>query len=314
MTSAAANKRVLISGASGLIGRSVISALEPRGWHIDALVRSSGVFNSEAVTEHVVTDLATADPTKLWPIISNVSCILHLAAIVPGKQQSGAQDKTVEMARILATAAAQRPDVRMIHMSSAYASLAECSHTSARQYGHSKLQAEIETQSVSPTFQQLIILRPPVVYGEGMSGAMSTLVALIKKGVPLPFGRADEKRAYISKSNLVDLLVKLITAPIDNQLVIGCKIYEPSDGIAVSTHKLIQMLAEALGTRPLLLPVPLWFLRLAGKMVGRSGLISGAIEPLQLHGNALLEADFGWAPLEHMPDSLYSWLGKPIGR
>ena len=313
MTPAPANNRVLISGASGLIGRGVILALEERDWDIDALVRSPGTFNSVAVTEHVVPDLATAGITELREIISNVSCILHLAAIVPGKEQSGSQDRrTVEMARTLATAAAHSPHVRMIHMSSAYASLAERSHVSARQYGHSKLQAEIETRSTSPALQELIILRPPVVYGEGMHGAMSTLVGFVKKGLPLPFGRAHEKRAYISKRNLIDLLVKLITAPTENPLVSGCKIYEPSDGIPVSTHTLIRMLAEALGTRPLLLPVPLSLLRLAGKVVGRNDLVSGAIEPLPLRGNEMLQADLGWTPMEKMPDSINSWLGKSV--
>lgn len=300
----------MISGASGLLGRAVISALEQRGWHVDALVRLPGNFRSDAVTEHVIPDLASATVDELQSIIKNVSCVLHLAAVVPGKEQPGMQDKTVEMARTLGAAMTRNPHVRMIHMSSIYASLAERSDASARQYGHSKLQAEIENRSISPEPKQLIILRPPVVYGEGMSGAMSTLVALVKKGVPLPFGMANEKRAYISKNNIVDLLVTLITAPSGIPLVTGCKIYEPSDGVTVSTRELIEILAAALNRKVRLLPVPLWLLKLAGKLTGKRDLISGAIEPLQPNDNKALEDDFGWVPRETMPRSINSWLAN----
>jgi UDP-glucose 4-epimerase len=189
-------------------------------------------------------------------------------------------------------------------MSSIAATVAEASPEKARQYGMEKLAAEKVFLSLPPEKHQVVVLRPPAVYGPGMQNSMAILAKLIRKGIPIPLGAATLRRHYISLRNLVDLVEAVVGSDERAWVDANGHIYEPSDDQAISTRDLIQMMSALLGRRPRLVPVPLWLLRVIGSATGRSAIVGGAIDPLELTPSAELHHRFRWHPAEGMPASL----------
>lgn len=295
--------RVVITGASGFIGRALVAQFTAAGWHVDALVRRSTDAFTPMTAQHCFADLASAETEKLTSIMAGAKCVVHLAATVPGKQ--GARvNNTVMLAHKIVTAAVAAGIPRMIVMSSAAAAVAESSSANVRAYGREKLAAERVMQSKEAENLPIIFLRPPVVYGPGMTGAFALLTKAIAKGVPLPLRRATALRSYISRRNLVDLVCALAGADEASWRRATGRAYTPTDGAPVSTAELIRDIATTFGKRPRLLPVPLSVLKSVARLAGKSEMLSGAIDGLPLNDNAALLADFGWHPVERYPASL----------
>lgn len=296
--------RVVITGAGGFLGQTMVAQFVAAAWHVDALVRRRNDAFDELVVQHDFDDLASADVQQLSTTMKGASCLVHLAATVPGKGRAHASGNTVAIADRIATAATAAGVTRMIVMSSAYATLAEEGSSNARAYGSEKLDAERAIQNALPTTVPTIFLRPPVVYGRGMSGALAMLAKAVSKGIPLPLGCANEARSYISRTNLVHLVGALAMAPDALWEKANGRAYTPTDGTPVSTANLVRALATTYGVRARLLPVPLSMLRLFARMANKSEMLSGAIDPLPLNDNARLFDDFGWRPAEQYPASL----------
>lgn len=189
-------------------------------------------------------------------------------------------------------------------LSSIAASLAEKGDIRTRRYGVEKLAADRIFLERLNEGRNLVILRPPAVYGPGMQNSMSSLIAMVRKKLPIPLGLATEPRHYISIRNLCDLIETMVRSEDARWAAAAGQNFEPSDGHAVSTCNLVQMIGKATGHRPLLLPVPLFLLRALGGATGRTDMISGAIDRLDIAPAEKLDAAFGWRPVERMPDSL----------
>ena len=295
--------RVVITGAGGFLGQKMVANFVAAGWHVDALVRRRNDAFGELVVQHGFDDLASADVQQLSTIMKGASCLIHLAATVPGKGRAHASGNTVAIADRIATAATAAGVTRMIVMSSIAAALVEKRSTHTRAYGVEKWNADSRFKEIAQ-FVPTIFLRPPVVYGRGMSGALSMLAKAVSKGIPLPLGCANEARSYISRTNLVALVGALAIAPDAHWEKASGRAYTPTDGTPVSTANLIRALARTYGVRARLLPVPLSMLRLFARMANKSEMLSGAIDPLPLNDNARLFDDFGWRPVEQYPASL----------
>jgi UDP-glucose 4-epimerase len=251
-------------------------------------------------------DLLTASQNDLRKAMTGAHCLIHLAAVVPGKNAISEINATVEIARIIAAAAANAKIDRVIVMSSVYAELAERENPKARRYGYEKLAADEIFASYLPK-PSLIFLRPPVVYGSAMRGSMQILVKLISKGVWLPLGLARNERSYISITNLVNLLQHLAALDDTRWQAAQGQRYVPTDGAPVSTVELINTIAASLGVEPKLIPCPPSALRLIGWLVGQSGTVSGAFDSLPFNDNYRLLKDFRWSPVEAFPQSHAIW-------
>jgi O-antigen biosynthesis protein WbqP len=301
-------ERVVVTGASGFLGTAVVATLAADGWQVVSLVRSlQTALSSSSVVQHCFEDLATADLQELALIMAGADCVIHLAAVVPGKRADSGGG-TVAIASAVGAAATLASVPRMIVLSSAYAALAETGSMNAREYGREKLEADRALAQYRSDDLEMVFLRPPVVYGQGMSGSMSKLITMVGKGVPIPFGLAREKRFYISKTNLVDLIAVLVRAHRDAWEYANGRAYTPTDGVAFSTAELTAAIGQSVGRRARLMPVPLPLLRMAGRLMGMSEMLNGAIEPLLLNDNARLLKDFGWTPVEQIPLSLKNWI------
>nr|MCC5647827.1 sugar transferase [Nostoc sp. CHAB 5824] len=298
-------KTVVITGATGFLGQAVIPKLLLEGWTVVAFVRNPHDGLASDIQQICFGDLGSADPNELAIAMSSADCLIHLAAVVPGKIASP-QSGTAKIADVICKAATAAGIPRIIVLSSVYATLAEQRDPDARVYGHEKLAADrILVQAMSDV-TQIVTLRPPVIYGSGMSGALSKLVKLIRAGSPLPFGLAKNQRHYISRENVANLIATIARAPDSTWREASGRYYTPTDGLALSTAELVRMIAQANGKTARLIPVPLSFLRFAGRVTGSSEMLAGAINPLPHNDNAALFKAFGWVPSEQMPESLPS--------
>jgi nucleoside-diphosphate-sugar epimerase len=282
---------VLVTGASGFVGRQLCEELVQKRYKVVAAVRSANIpiDNVELVVLGAI-DIATD-----WSVgLHNVDIVIHLAARVHVVNDT-AIDSLSEFRKInvdatlnLARQAARLGVKRFIFLSSVKVNgeftekdvLFQANEQANPQdsYGVSKLEAESALMQLSKkTGMEVVIIRPPLVYGPGVKANFLSMMNWLNKSVPLPFGNITNKRSLVFIDNLVDLLVKVI----DHPKAAG-QVFLVSDDEDVSTTKLLQSLSIALGKKALLIKVPMCFLNITLRLVGKSGLSQRLLSSLQL--------------------------------
>lgn len=296
-------RNVLISGATGFVGKALASDLATRGYKVTALHRrEKPTWSHENLVWISAPDLAEA---QLDPKLGyGIDVFLHLAASVrPSNELVGtayAQSLATNVARFISATGINKTIV----MSSIAASIAESRPELARKYGMDKLTADRVFEQLNSSKTMLITLRPPAVYGPGMRGSLATLAALVRRGIPIPLGSANAPRYYMSLRNLIDLVARIVESEGEAWRATTGKNYSPSDGQAIPTNRLVDMLGAAVGRKALLVPFPTGLLRSIGAMAGKSDLISSALDQVDVPPSAELAHAFGWRPIEQMPESL----------
>lgn len=273
---------VLVTGTGGFVGRALVSALTVRGLS----VRGAG--------RDVVGDIG---PDTDWrPVLDGVETVVHLAARVH-VMRDDAPDPLAEYRRVnlegtrgLAAAAADRGVGRFVFLSSVKVNGEAAERPFGAgdpadpkdAYGTSKWEAE---QAIAETAgsMEVVVLRPPLVYGPGVGGNFLRLLRLVDSATPLPLGGIRNLRSLIYLGNLVDAIRFSFEAPPGT--------YLPSDGEDLSTPNLVRRLAAALGRPARLVPVPVILLGLLGRMTGQSQAIARLTDSLRLDGRIP-----GWTP------------------
>lgn len=157
-------------------------------------------------------------------------------------------------------------------------------------YARSKLNAERAVLEVAARSSlEAVIVRPPLIYGPGVGANFRRMMALVERGWPLPFGAIRNVRSLVSVWNLVDFLVHCARSPAAG------KVWLVSDGQDVSTPRLLELVAEGLGKRARLLPVPVAMLRALGSMTGQRAQLDRLTESLQVDISHTRE-QLGWQP------------------
>jgi nucleoside-diphosphate-sugar epimerase len=129
----------------------------------------------------------------------------------------------------------------------------------------------------SKTGMELVIIRPPLVYGPGVKANFASLMRVVQSGWPLPLGAIHNQRSLIGLDNLVDFISICINHPkAANQTFLI------SDGEDLSTPELIRAMAQAAGVRVQLVSVPLWVLEIAGRLTGKSDAVQRLCSNLQI--------------------------------
>ena len=158
-------------------------------------------------------------------------------------------------------------------------------------YAVSKLQAEQVLQRISgETGLEVVIVRPPLVYGPGVKGNFLRLLAAIDKGIPLPLAGAHNLRSLVYVGNLVDALITCATHP-----AAAGQTYLVSDGEDVSTAMLVENIAKALGRNSRLFNFPPGLLRAAATMLGRAEQMERLFGSLRVNDQKL-RSELGWTP------------------
>ena len=266
--------RILVTGASGFVGTALCRTLLVRGHEVRAAVRTASAPGAERADLHqvVIPDIAAGfDPGAL---LDGIDTIVHLAAIAHRSSRIEAEIRRVncDAAVRLAEAAAGLAR-RFIFLSSVkvhgedsgggtYAE--EDALNPEDSYGRSKLEAERAlTEAAARNGMELVMIRPPLVYGPGVKANFLRLLGWVDSGLPLPFASVRNRRSLIYVGNLVDAIARCAEHPAARGPFLV------SDEETVSTPELVSRIARALERPARLLPAPPALLRVAGTMAGR---------------------------------------------
>jgi UDP-glucose 4-epimerase len=294
---------IIVTGANGFVGRHIVKRLVRDGHKVSTITRSSD-SNIDSISENFQLDLAMDIPNPDW--LAGKEILIHLAGNTGGDDTDSLIEKSdnVRMAQNLATTAKEAGIAKIIIMSSVAATLANQTAGRSNRYGVEKaVSDEIFLEQLSAD-QKLLFLRPPAIYGSGMKGGIAPLFKLTAKGLPIPLGLASEPRPYLSVRNLADLVSHIVVANSKAWEKCDRKFIEVHDGELVATNTLIRYIAAAQGKKTRLLPFPTGVLRAVAKMLNKSDMLSGALDPVVIKQSALLQDCFNWVPVEKMPDSL----------
>jgi nucleoside-diphosphate-sugar epimerase len=166
-------------------------------------------------------------------------------------------------------------------------------------YGVSKWEAEQALLAVSvQTGLEVVVVRPPLVYGPRVKGNLLRLLRWVARGVPLPLGAAHNQRSLVGLSNLVDLLLRCAEHP-----AAAGQTFLASDGHDLSTPQLIRLMAESMNRPARLLPVPVALLQAGGSLLGKRGEIDRLVGSLQVD-SGYTQAQLGWTPPVSVEDGV----------
>jgi nucleoside-diphosphate-sugar epimerase len=278
-------KAVLVTGASGFIGRPTCSSFEKSGWSVTPGTRANGSLEGG------------------WPL-QGVDAVVHLAGIAHELSAQNAEQTYVEMnckaTERLARAAAKAGVRRFVFMSSIKVNgertpvdrpfRAGDAPRPQDRYARSKWQAEQALARVAAeTGLEVVVLRPPLVYGPGVKANFLRLVRLVARRLPLPLGAVDNRRSLLFVGNLADLVVLAASSP-----RAAGRTLLAADGEDLSTPQLVREIGHALGVSPKLVPIPAVALRIAGTLFGKKSEVDRLVDSL-----AVDIADtraIGWQP------------------
>lgn len=253
---------VLVTGASGFIGRAACKEFLTRGFDVRAGVRDASSAAVRGATPYVVGDLR--QPSG-WDL-GGMEAIVHLAGIAHELRGQNAEAvyqavncaATERLAREAARAGVRRfVFVSSIKVNGERTTLDRPFTEAAAprpgdRYARSKWAGERALAAIADeTGLEVVVVRPPLVYGPGVRANFRRLVDLVKTGLPLPFASIRNRRSLVYVANLVDVLRLCITVPAAKG-----KTLLVSDGEDLSTPDLVRRIATALGRAPRLFPFP----------------------------------------------------------
>ena len=158
-------------------------------------------------------------------------------------------------------------------------------------YGISKMEAEQGLHALAAeTGMEVVIIRPPLVYGPGVKGNFVSMIKLVEKGLPLPLGAIHNKRSLVALDNLVDLIITCIDHP-----AAANQVFLAGDGEDLSTTELLQGVAKAMGKPSRLVPVPAGLLMFGATVLGKKAMAQRRLGSLQVDISKARNL-LGWQP------------------
>ncbi|WP_161882065.1 hybrid nucleoside-diphosphate sugar epimerase/sugar transferase [Deinococcus alpinitundrae] len=283
-------RTVLVVGASGFVGKALVGYLLKGRYTVRAAARQpAGIPDGAEYT--VLPDLT--QPDIAWgALLDGIDSVVYLAARVHVMNDTHPDPLAAYMAvnhdaaLSLAQAAAQRGIGRFVYLSSVKVNGEQTSRplteldipSPTDPYGVSKFRAENALLQLGrETGLDIVVLRPPLVYGPGVKANFMALGRAAGRGVPLPIGAVRNQRSMIYVENLADL----ITLTLEHPAAAG-EVFFASDGEDLSTAALTRDLAEAQGKIAHLPRVPVGILALVGRMTGRTNMIKRLTGSLQI--------------------------------
>jgi nucleoside-diphosphate-sugar epimerase len=298
------SSRLLITGASGFVGQSVCQQAVCHGLLVNGALRRRGEV-PKSVNPFVVGEINEA--TDWNSVLRDVNAVVHLAARVHVMHDTAADpltafravnvDGTLNLARQAAAAGVKRfVFVSSVKVNGEFTpsgqSFNEADIANPQDaYSQSKHEAEQGLRQLSAdTGMEVVIIRPPLVYGPGVKANFAALMRAVQRGWPLPLGAVHNQRSLVALDNLVDFIITCIAHPqAANQTLLV------SDGQDLSTTELVRGMAQAAGVHARLLPVPVWALQAGASLLGKGDAVQRLCGNLQVDiskARTLL----GWVP------------------
>lgn len=307
---------VLVTGANGFLGRALWLSLKTRGYVVRPSVRRHITGDT---AEIAVGDIGPA--TDWTAALVNVCGVVHCAARVHVMNERESDslkafrrvntEGTLNLARQAAAAGVKRfvfISTLKVNGEATLPGQAFCADdVPAPQdaYSMSKYEAEVGLRQLAQdTRMEVVIVRPPLIYGPRVKGNFASLIRVLALGLPLPLGAINNSRSMVALDNLVDLLVVGLKHP-----AAAGQTFLISDGEDVSTSELLVRTAKAMGKSATLLPVPVSILKLVFALLGRPEMAQRLCGSLQLDMEKTRRV-LDWTP----PLSLDEGLRISVGR
>lgn len=289
----------LVTGATGFVGTSLVKTLRERGM---PLVAASRGTHADCIK------VGTIDGSTDWRFaLAGVTTVLHLAAhnqnvIADGtndrdKMRAVNVDGTVRLAEQSVASGVKRfVFVSTIKVNGERSQpgkpfTSRGSLEPETNYGASKLEAENRLKAIAnASGMELVIIRPPLVYGKGAHGSFNALVKLVRSGIPLPLSAVDNRRSVIHVENLADLIVTAAANPLASGHILMA-----ADGNGLSIGDFIRKIAAAMGRHAVLFPMPTSFLHAVGALAGKRDVVGRLIDSLEADC-VETEEILGWKP------------------
>lgn len=299
---------IAITGYTGFVGHHLLSKLD----HAEVLLLGRKSVPDISYCQYNLQD---SNHDNLFISLQSVQVVIHLAARVhimndvvtsPLEHYRALnRDSTLALARTAASAGVKR----FIYLSSIKVNGEITKSGPFRPndvpdpedaYGISKAESELLLLELAEqTGMEIVIIRPPLVYGPGVKANFGALLNLASKGIPLPFACfRKNKRSLVSLDNLVDFIKTCIEHP-----KAANQVFLVSDDHDLSTSELIRMLSKACGRPVFMLPMPIVLFKLIAKLLGKKNIIERLSASLQIDiskSKALLN----WAPPQSVEDGL----------
>jgi nucleoside-diphosphate-sugar epimerase len=295
---------IAVTGASGFVGRFLCRQLADRGAEVAALVRRPASAPAAVASEHVVGDLEALP--SLGQALQGIETVVHLAGRAHVMRESADDPEqaylraNAEAGAHLAAQAVAAGVRRVVFLSSVKVN---GERTRARPfvetdppapedaYGRSKLAGERALWRIAEdTGLEVVIIRPPLIYGPGVKANYLRLMRLADSGLPLPLRSVSNRRSMVSLWNLCDLIAAAAVHP-----AAAGETFLVSDQHDLSTPELVAALAAALGKRARLMPFPVSALRLIGRGVGQGGTVERLTDSLVVDSGKATRL-LGWRP------------------
>lgn len=304
---------LLLTGANGFVGKAVLSAAQKRGLKIRPAYRSM----DSAKGHYDVALVSEIDGSTDWSqALHGIDVLIHTAARTHIMREESLAplfeyrrvnvEGTLNLARQAAAAGVRR----FVFISSIKVNGEETSpgcpfsadDTPSPEdvYALSKAEAEMHLKQVAQkTGMEVTILRPPLIYGQGVKGNLATLISWVHRGLPLPLGAiTDNRRSLVNLDNLVDLILICTDHPkAANQTFLV------SDDEDLSTAELLRKIGKALGQQAYLLRLPAKLISYIARLVGKKVMVQRLLGSLQADIHKTCEL-LDWKPSVSVDEGL----------
>lgn len=298
-------QRILLTGATGFVGTAIQQRIIADGQYDLTIAARRAISPLSAACVVQVTEL-TAEVD--WAeALQGVSLVIHAAARAHIMKDE-VTDPLAEYRKVnvegtlnLARQAAAAGVKRFVFISSIKVNgeqtplgkpfVANDAVAPEDAYGISKWEAEQSLQQLAAeTGMEVVIIRPPLVYGPSVKGNFANMIKLVEKGLPLPLGAIHNQRSLVALDNLVDLIIICIDHP-----AAANQVFLAGDGEDVSTTELLRGVAKAMGKPSRLIPVPAGLLQLGATMLGKKAVAQRLLGSLQVDITKAQQL-LGWTP------------------
>lgn len=308
--------QILLTGANGFVGRAVCIKALASGLAVRGALRKKADKEANDLPANV-EQIAVGDineNTDWGSVLAGCHAVIHLAARVHVMHDTATDvlsefrrvnvAATISLARQAATAGVKRfVYVSSIGVNGASTVAKPFSENDVPQphspYALSKWEAEQALQKIAAeTGLEVVIVRPPLVYGPNAKGNFATLMAVVRKGLPLPFKNVHNARSFIYVENLADALIACAT----HEQAAG-KTFLVSDGEDVSLSDLLRKLSILLGRKTRLFGLPNCVLRFLFRLAGKHDLVNKLLDSLQVDSSKIRE-ELNWQPPYSLDEGL----------
>lgn len=303
--------RILVTGATGFLGSACLLGIRDRQWYtsppaaVRGAVRKLPASPFPGIEYSVVGDIDEA--TDWQRALADVQVVIHTAGLAHRLNERGPQDPepyrrinfagTVRLAAQAISAGVKRlVFVSSVAVNGTYSARGHA-FTEAdlpqphNAYAASKWQAEQQlVQMSAASALEVVIIRPPLVYGLDAPGNFGVLARAVRRGWPLPLGAIHNERSFVGLSNLVDFLLTCAT-----DVRAANQTFLISDGHDLSTTEFVRAMARAGELRLALLPIPAWVLLAAAAPLGRTASVRTLCRDLKVSSDKA-RGVLGWTP------------------